>query len=161
MGLDMYLSKKTYVQRWDHQAPEEKHEVVVTKGGEVLDRIQPERVTYVHEQIGTWRKANSIHKWFVDNVQEGKDDCGEYYVGIDDLMNLLNLCKEVVQNPSRAETLLPTQSGFFFGDIEYDEFYIKDLERTIGILETALSEKYFDKNGREFYSGEYFYSSSW
>ncbi len=32
MGLDMYLSKKTYVKQWDHQSPEEKYEVVVTKG---------------------------------------------------------------------------------------------------------------------------------
>ena len=33
-----------------------------------------------HEEVGYWRKANQIHKWFVDNVQDGVDDCGEYKV---------------------------------------------------------------------------------
>jgi hypothetical protein len=27
MGLDMYLTKKTYVKQWDHQTPEERHEL--------------------------------------------------------------------------------------------------------------------------------------
>ena len=38
MGLDMYLNKRTYVQQWEHQAPKEKYEVVVTKGGEAIRR---------------------------------------------------------------------------------------------------------------------------
>lgn len=161
MGLDMYLSKKTYVQRWEHHTPNETHNVVVTKGGEVLEHIKPERVTYVVEEVGYWRKANAIHKWFVDNVQNGEDNCREYYVDTDELLNLLNLCKEVVETPSRAETLLPTQCGFFFGDVEYGEFYIKDLEKTIQIIETALSEKYINEKGIEVFGGEYYYSSSW
>ena len=27
------------------------------------------------EQVGYWRKANQIHNWFVENVQDGEDDC--------------------------------------------------------------------------------------
>ena len=33
MGLDMYLTKETYVKQWDHQTDEERHEVSVKKGG--------------------------------------------------------------------------------------------------------------------------------
>ena len=33
MGLDMYLSKKTYVQNWDFHKPEEKHTISIKKGG--------------------------------------------------------------------------------------------------------------------------------
>ena len=29
MGLDMYLNKRTYVQQWDHQKPEETYNVEV------------------------------------------------------------------------------------------------------------------------------------
>jgi hypothetical protein len=36
MGLDMYLSKKTYVKQWEHNPPEETYEVTVTKGGSLL-----------------------------------------------------------------------------------------------------------------------------
>ena len=29
-------------------------------------------------EIGYWRKSNQIHKWFVDNIQEGVDNCATY-----------------------------------------------------------------------------------
>ena len=35
---------------------------------------------YVSFEAGYWRKASAIHKWFVDNCQEGDDDCGTYLV---------------------------------------------------------------------------------
>ena len=50
MGLDMYLSKKTYVKNWDHMKPEEKHHVVVTKNGKRTS-IDPKRVTYIEEDV--------------------------------------------------------------------------------------------------------------
>lgn len=161
MGLDMHLSKKTYVQNWDHHNPEERHEVIVKKGGEVLQTIKPNRVKYIEEEVGYWRKANHIHKWFVDNVQGGEDNCNQYYVDISDLINLLDVCKRVKEDPSKAEELLPTTEGFFFGGTDYDEYYMRDIEYTIQLIEEELSEKVKDKNGREYYSGDYFYSSSW
>jgi hypothetical protein len=161
MGLDMHLSKKTYVKQWDHQSPEKKYEVVVTRGGTPVDGIKASRVTYIEEEVGYWRKSNQIHKWFVDNVQGGDDNCGTYMVEIDDLMNLLDLCKQVKADPSKAEELLPPQSGFFFGGTEIDEYYFQDIDHTIEILEGVLSEKVFDKNGREFYPADFYYSSSW
>jgi len=151
MGLDMYLSKKTYVKQWDHQSPEEKYEVVVTKGGKPVEAIKASRVKYIEEEIGYWRKANQIHRWFVENVQEGKDDCGEYYVGDNQLQELLDVCKKVEADNSLAESLLPSASGFFFGATNYDEWYFEDVKNTISILEDALQSK----------GGEIYYSSSW
>ena len=161
MGLDMYLSKKTYVKRWDHQSPEETYNVEVTQGGNSVDHIQPNRVSYVEEQVGYWRKANAIHKWFVDNVSDGEDNCGTYYVDIPDLMNLLELCKQVKTDPSKAEELLPPHSGFFFGDVSIDEYYFHNIDHSIEILEGVLSEQVIDKNGRAFYPGEFYYRASW
>ena len=151
MGLDMYLSKKTYVRQWDHQSPEEKYEVVVTKGGKPVDGIKASRVKYIEEEIGYWRKANQIHRWFVENVQEGKDDCGDYYVGGEDLKKLLDVCKQIEADHSLAESLLPSASGFFFGGTDYDEWYYNDITNTINIIEEALSDG----------NGDFYYSSSW
>ena len=43
-----------------------------------------------------WEKANMIHKWFVDNVQNGMDDGGEYEVSIDELNKLRKLCLKII-----------------------------------------------------------------
>lgn len=112
MGLDMYLTKKTYVKQWEHQKPEEKHNVAVTKGGKPTG-IKSERVSEVIEEIGYWRKANQIHKWFVDNVVENEDWSGEdAYASREQLQILLDTCIKVrdgstliagkIQNGSRG-----------------------------------------------------------
>src|SRR5437773_719696 len=120
MGLDMYLSKHTYVRREDRPQ-------VKIKG---IEGIQPERVKEVIEDIGYWRKANAIHRWFVENVQDGEDKCQEALVSPGQLEQLLNLVNQVLQDHSKAAELLPTQDGFFFGSTDYDEWYFKDLEDT-------------------------------
>lgn len=102
MGLDMYLLRKTYVLNWDHMRPEELHEITVKRGGVVRGDIKPERICYITEEVAYWRKANQIHAWFVENVQDGKDDCAEYWVTHDQLKELVRLCKQVL---AACETL--------------------------------------------------------
>jgi hypothetical protein len=149
MGLDMYLDKRTYVKYWEHNG-DDNYEVKVTKKGEPTN-IKPKKVKYIIEEAGYWRKANQIHRWFVENVQNGVDNCGDYYVDTSDLKTLLELCQKVKADNSLAEELLPSASGFFFGGTEYDEWYFKDIDETIAILEEALADE----------RGEYYYSSSW
>ena len=150
MGLDMYLDKRTYVKQWDHIDESKQYNVEVTRGGEPTN-IDPKKVKYIIEEAGYWRKANAIHKWFVDNCQDGVDDCRDAYVGFKELQTLLDLCRIVIIDKSKAEQLLPSTSGFFFGNTEYDEWYYNDIQNTIDILEKALEDK----------DGEYYYSSSW
>jgi hypothetical protein len=150
MGLDMYLNKKTYISRGEHLSPEEKYEVVVTKGGKPVDHIKANRVKYIEEEVGYWRKANQIHNWFVENVQDGVDNCSDYYVATHKLEELLDVCKQIEADHSLAESLLPSISGFFFGATDYDEWYYEDITNTIKILEEALEA-----------GDDYYYSSSW
>ena len=150
MGLDMYLDKRTYVKQWDHIDETKQYKVEVTRGGEPTN-IDPKKVKYIIEEAGYWRKANAIHKWFVDNIQDGVDDCRDAYAERRDLQTLLDLCRIVIIDKSKAEQLLPSSSGFFFGNTEYDEWYYNDIQNTIEILEKALEDK----------DGEYYYSSSW
>ena len=46
----------------------------------------------------------------------------------------MDRCKQVIETPLLAAKLLPTQSGFFFGSTDYDEWYIQDLKDTIDQL---------------------------
>lgn len=112
------------------------------------------------EGAGYWRKANAIHRWFVDNIQNGEDDC-KYHreVTEDDLNELISLCEKVIlasrlvkkdgtciiEDRSVAEDLLPVQDGFFFGSTSYDECYLNDLKDTIKICQEALVTTDFDK----------------
>ena len=165
MGLDMYLHKKTYVKNWDHNDKKDHYEITIKKGGEIYNEIQINRITEIVEEVAYWRKANHIHNWFVNNVQGGKDDCGEYYVTEDDITKLINTCEKVLgsledsydkktdtyKNTSVAERLLPRGSGFFFGSIIYDKWYADDLRDTIEQLQPLLEEK----------TGDFYYQSSW
>lgn len=133
-----------------------------------------------------WRKANHIHKWFVDNFQDGNDDCR--YVVITEwdkekLEELLDKCNKVIKSLEKqkleevtidrgigeygiykskqytdisvAEELLPTTDGFFFGGIEYGEYYLEDTKLTRKWLKKALKEVDFE-NGEVL-----LYWSSW
>jgi hypothetical protein len=76
MGLDMYLSKKRYAKSRNHTG----------------DDDQASRI----DEVAYWRKANHIHKWFVDHVQKGNDDCREYYVSRKHLKALLDTVNTVL-----------------------------------------------------------------
>ncbi|HTU12430.1 MAG TPA: hypothetical protein VMG08_16180 [Allosphingosinicella sp.] len=93
----MYAARRTYVKQWDHQQPEERCSVLVTRGGEPATDIRPERIGYVEEEVMYWRKANHIHNWFVENVQDGVDNCATYYVSSDHLSELLDACERVIE----------------------------------------------------------------
>ncbi len=96
MGLDMYAARRLYVKQWGHQKPSERYSVQLTKGGMPVSGIKPEHISDISEEVMYWRKANHIHKWFVDHVQGGTDDCGTYHVSWDDLCHLLDCCQRVL-----------------------------------------------------------------
>ena len=97
MGLDMYLegsfSTRAYEKPTDQDYADmrEGKEVTVEQSPELKDAIAaigfedaPIDHAYNHFQyvfpIITWRKANAIHKFFVDEVQGGNDNCERHYV---------------------------------------------------------------------------------
>lgn len=150
MGLDMYLHKKTYVKNWDHQTADEKHQITIKKGGKIRKDIKRNRISSIVEEVAYWRKFNALHMWFVENVQKGVDDCGDYYVSDDKLKELLAELEQVVKDKSKAAEILPTASGFFFGGTEYDEYYFYAVKETIKILKELVKE-----------GGDFYYHSSW
>lgn len=148
MGLDMYLSKKSYVKNWDFQSEERRHKITIKLGGKARKDIKPKRISHIVEEVMYWRKANHIHDWFVQNCQEGKDECQESYVSTKQLEELANLCEEVSKTFDGG--ILPTSKGFFFGSSEYNDYYFDECKRTAKELRKLLIE-----------GGEYYYQSSW
>tara|TARA_B100000927_G_scaffold107064_1_gene86586 strand:+ start:5881 stop:6348 length:468 start_codon:yes stop_codon:yes gene_type:complete len=155
MGLDMTLSKKTYVQNWDFHKEKEKHTISIKKGGKVRKDIKSKRISYIVEEVMYWRKANAIHSWFVENCQNGVDECQESYVSVEQLEELASLCEEVVQ--TKNTSLLETQSGFFFGSTDYDEYYFQECEETAKVIRELLSEETPEGCNK----GSFYYQASW
>jgi hypothetical protein len=143
MGLDMYLNAKRFL--WFNE------DELGAQIAAAFPELKGKRVKEVTVEAIYWRKANAIHKWFVDNVQGGQDDCGNYDVGRDQLEELRQLILQALDE--KDATLLPPTQGFFFGSDKVDEYYWQDLRDT----ETQLS-----KILEEFPSGwDFEYHSSW
>ena len=169
MGLDMYLEirkdeyrSKYYQDKGSDLAleyPKDITEFIPTP----TDFTTSRQTNYV---VGYWRKANHIHNWFMQNCAERDewnnpiDDCSPIEITVGKLEKLLDTCKKVLADHSLAETLLPAQSGFFFGSTAYDEYYFGEIERTIEIIEPVLK---FAKHKLEIgdYIWEVYYQASW
>jgi hypothetical protein len=99
MGLDMYLSKKHYIgNKWREPGKRVKVIIPEDQNGVLVPAkdIHDERIMEITEEVAYWRKANAIHAWFVQNVQDGKDDCSQYFVPREKLEELLTLVKRVL-----------------------------------------------------------------
>jgi len=135
MGLDMYLTAKRYVSEYN-----DTDKVISTEIMQHFPELtELQTVQEVAVRVGYWRKANAIHRWFVHHVQEGKDDCAPYDVSRDQLTELRDVCVRVRDWPGGlAAEQLPTANGFFFGGTDYDEWYFRDVENTIEIIDKCL-----------------------
>lgn len=141
MGLDMYLNARRYlwsVDKADQKIAEEVALLLPEIKGITPQFSANSPVKEVVIEAGYWRKANAIHRWFVENVQGGTDDCNPYPVSREQLEELRELCRTVLANRDKAADLLPTTSGFFFGGTEYTDYYFEDLEITIRQVDEVL-----------------------
>jgi len=150
MGLDMYLYRQEYVTSWlDNK---ETYKAIVDTLG-----IKPcNDAPHINVEIcvAYWRKANAIHKWFCD-LDGGKDECQSIYVNRQNLVDLRQTAWHAVNTPDMARVLLPTQSGFFFGSTEYDQWYMQDMHSTIEQLDKILDDTPEDS------WGNFIYRASW
>lgn len=111
------------------------------------------------DEVAYLRKQNAIHKFFVDEVQDGIDNCAMYCVSVETLDKLKAMCENVLNNPTveNAMAVLPTQSGFFFGgtDLTDDfemEYYLDGLKYTVDVLNDLLNNSNYEY---------YYYNSNW
>ncbi len=142
MGLDQYLSAKKWTSDTDFLGAERKvlHAKLKEAIGDATTHQSGNiKSISVEMEVCYWRKVNAVHQWFVDNCQGGNDNCQQSYVSREKLEQLLGGCKEVLANRDKADQILPTASGFFFGSTDYDEYYFYDIEDTVQQLETALA----------------------
>lgn len=130
MGLDMSIYK--------------------TAKGEKIDWEDWEEL----EEVAYWRKFNALHGWFVRHLADGVDNCEDVIIPKDKLEYLLGVLEDVNKHPRSAKRLLPTESGFYFGDTEYDEYYYEDVKNSIPMIRSILADTDFETE-------DLYYSASW
>jgi hypothetical protein len=143
MGLDQYLYASNYLSGgfWAKQEEQDAYAKVAEAVGSRDFEYDEFPSIRVDVKVGQWRKANQIHQWFVDNAQDGEDDCKKYYVTRGQLQELNDVCMKVCKSKDKelAEELLSPSQGFFFGSYEIDEWYWEQLEDTLMQLGRVLT----------------------
>lgn len=109
MGLDMYLTRGAKVEGCTlREQMATLYNIEAKENGYTLeewcgmrdnfvreDKEEKVKAVFYPQEVAYWRKANQIHNWFVENVQNGVDDCGSYEVTKEQLTELLNICEKV------------------------------------------------------------------
>lgn len=125
------------------------------------------------ETLIYWRKANAIHKWFLDNGRELTDDgrlvepdgdfnCGKIPVDREMLERLRDEAEYIISNPKKANRSMPTCPGFFFGSVDYDDGYFQDLQDTVDGINRVIRDtsiKWGDLKNDEI--GDVYYTCWW
>jgi hypothetical protein len=92
-----------------------------------------------YEPDGYFKKLNFIYKYCEDNIGIDHDDkC--VWLSREDIKALINRCECVLEDNSRAETLLPTRSGFLFGSTAYDSNYFEQVSEVQKTMTTLLNK---------------------
>ena len=137
MGLDMYMEKKLKTDNFDYNNMTE---------------------------VAYWRKANQIREWIVVNCGYNPNSNTEYFLMTkEQLKKLYTDCKDIIERYERegeeittelinyCNEVMPTKSGFFFGNTAIDEWYFEDIENTLRQVADILINTDFDKEDIYYY----------
>ena len=92
-----------------------------------------------------FRKVNCIYGHALNNDLFEDEGCIALF-DHETMVDVLDLAEEILAQPSKeeqlekGEELLPTQSGFFFGSTDYDDYYLRDIEEVRDKFEVMLKE---------------------
>ena len=164
MGLDMYFyaRKTTYksFSKWDNQESTKEvnyPEDLKTFSDYIYDRNFKSVQTETSYQIGYFRKFNALHSYIVKTFADGIDNCQDIILYKEDVEQIKKVLDDVLnahQQVEKAKEILPTQSGFFFGGTDYDEFYFEDVKDAADLMQSFLDN--FD-----FENYQLVYQASW
>ena len=81
--------------------------------------------SFVNGEDMYYRKVNFLYAYFADRLDD--EQC---IVTLEDCKKIIKYAETILEtrDTDLAEKLLPTQSGFFFGSTEYDDYYFDDVK---------------------------------
>lgn len=113
----------------DDQKPSDDEVKEYYRLDEICKKLNPRK------EIAYFRKINFLMEFF---NYEG--NCEYKEIPLECFDDLKDRCEQVLADHSLADELLPTQSGFFFGSTDYDDWYFKDVQEVKDFCEKVLAE---------------------
>lgn len=149
MGLDItfYKAKRSK----DNETKERLEEIRKELATEYLKSIDERNSKLINEledeeeKINPWnevayfRKVNFLIPFF-----GYEENCSNIEIDKYQVEDLIEACKEVLANHDKASFLLPTETGFFFGSTDYDDWYFDDVQNVKEKFEEILAD--FDRD---------------
>ena len=94
---------------------------------ELVEKINAEVDMAYEEYDAYFRKVNFLFNYF-ESITGTMQDQWFAFVTPEDVDDIIDRCEKVLKNHHLAHSLLPTQSGFFFGSTDYDKWYFHDVK---------------------------------
>ena len=159
MGLDQYLEARQYISKrdWTGTEPTDNADFTIVQPMTMPGVIDPNGFGGITMEYNAaqWRKANAIQRWMNDELAGGDmENCKSYPIDADKLDQLRQDCKAVLEVKRRStfvaaggrantkmveevaeERGLYPMEGYFFGTYDFDEWYFRDLEYTVAVIE--------------------------
>lgn len=157
MGLDMYIKRCAKTEHTVEELEEIDNEPDIWKPecAPFLPLRKYEFLTNcysIFHEAAYWRKFNALHGWFVDNVQDGVDECQMTELCEADLLLLLADITAAID--TQDPDIVPPVGGFFFGTTEVDQYYWEQMNEAKDTITELLEKTNWDKE-------RLFYRSSW
>lgn len=153
MGLDMTLSKKHYVKNWSHNDKKDQYSVIVKKGGKKFEDIDTKKISNIEEEVMYWRKANAIHKFFVDKAQGGTDDCRDAYIEEDVLEELLSHCEAILASTELVSGTINNGYGYKKNEVTGEMERYENTQEGKVLKDSSVAHKLLPTTSGFFFGG--------
>lgn len=170
MGLDIFFNKaeksnfmienainEFYEKTSEDMAYDKVKEIALSLG--IEDRLNIEEHQYTNTKnevvkyVSAARNDTSEvmyfrkHNWLLPFFGYG-ENCSNKVISKDDVEQFISVAEKVLEKKDveTAEELLPTESGFFFGNDAYNEWYFKDVEEDLEEFRNCFANMDWDND---------------
>lgn len=92
------------------------------------------------EFLAYFRKVNFLFEFFSGSLNEEETTA---VITRGEMEGLIEKCEFVLNNRDKASEILPTCDGFFFGSLDYDDYYFESVAKVLLSFQVIL-ENYSD-----------------
>jgi hypothetical protein len=132
MGLDQYLYIEKDVS--DIQNKDELAKLLFSMYGISGD------ISSIKTEVGYFRKFNALHELVIKQCGYDVTDDSNIRLDKEACEKILNALEEVEKDHNKAEELVPTTDCFFFGSLDYDEYYYECVENAVKLFKKIIKQ---------------------